>query len=726
MVIRPHIFPFAMSLALAATPCSLLAQVAHDRAADQHKMPDCDKLSPQNPDAAEPQGLVTAQALVGLRDIGSIYSDPRAESSLSVSPDGKQAAFVMRQADATADSYCIGLFVFSIGGREKPVQLDAGGDLITAELHGLRGLVFPSGIPETVPPRWSPDGQWIAYLKRIDGRTRPVLVRTDGSSARSVDMLKDDVEDVSWSADGMAIIVAVRPAVRTKRESIEAAGRNGHLYDTGVWPIAGGKPWPEGDTPLTYVRVDLATIEIRDANPAEGPALLNKNDKRFPGDVDAVSKSGANIAWLAALDPKVYPSPERLWMARGDTKPVMCDSPSCSDHLVGLWWPEGSPDLYFLNKEGPANSRFGLYRWRAGRKPVRTFSTEDVLVGCTLAGTKLLCGLESSTQPRRIALVDPATGTIHIRFDPNPEFARLRVGRVERLHWQNPNGSLSFGDLVYPVNYEPGKRYPLIVVQYRTQGFLRGGIGDEYPIQLFAAHGYAVLSFDRPPFYYFSTGKTWPDWHGSEAENIHGWADRHMVQASLEAGVRSLVARGIADPQRLGITGLSDGAATAWFSLINSDLFSAAAISSCCQDPRTYTELAGPAWLKDLRSYGFPDFNEDNPDFWRPMSVSMNAQKIDVPILMQLAEDSYMLGLEAYNSLRSFKKPTEMYVFPDDHHIKWQPSHRLAIYERSLDWFNFWLMGKEDNVPTKTDQFTRWRQLKSEALIKFPSAQTPK
>ena len=114
-------------------------------------------------------------------------------------------------------------------------------------------------------------------------------------------------------------------------------------------------------------------------------------------------------------------------------------------------------------------------------------------------------------------------------------------------------------------------------------------------------------------------------------------------------------------------------------------------------------------------SYGFPDFNEDKPDFWRPMSVAMNASHITAPILMQLADDSYMLGLEAYNSLRSFKKPTEMYVFPDDHHIKWQPSHRLAIYERTLDWFDFWLMGKEDPDPSKQAQFVRWRQLKSEA-----------
>src|SRR3546814_16462984 len=59
-------------------------------------------------------------------------------------------------------------------------------------------------------------------------------------------------------------------------------------------------------------------------------------------------------------------------------------------------------------------------------------------------------------------------------------------------------GTETFGDLVYPVNYDRRKKYPLIVVQYISRGFLRGGVGDEFPIQVFANRGYAVLSIQRP------------------------------------------------------------------------------------------------------------------------------------------------------------------------------------------------------------------------------------
>src|SRR3546814_9514621 len=54
-----------------------------------------------------------------------------------------------------------------------------------------------------------------------------------------------------------------------------------------------------------------------------------------------------------------------------------------------------------------------------------------------------------------------------------------------------------YGDLIYPVGYQRGTRYPMVVVQYRTRGFLRGGTGDEVPIQTLADQGFLVLSVDN-------------------------------------------------------------------------------------------------------------------------------------------------------------------------------------------------------------------------------------
>src|SRR3546814_2436539 len=74
------------------------------------------------------------------------------------------------------------------------------------------------------------------------------------------------------------------------------------------------------------------------------------------------------------------------------------------------------------------------------------------------------------------------------------------------------------------------------------------------------------------------------------------WADRRSLLSSILTGVGQVVARGIADPSRIGITGLSDGASSARFALINSRVFSAAAISQSSLEPKTAMTYGGIAW----------------------------------------------------------------------------------------------------------------------------------
>jgi hypothetical protein len=53
-----------------------------------------------------------------------------------------------------------------------------------------------------------------------------------------------------------------------------------------------------------------------------------------------------------------------------------------------------------------------------------------------------------------------------------------------------------------------------------------------------------------------------------------------------------------------------------------------------------------------------------------------------------------------------------MYVYPGEFHTKDQPIHRLAVYERNLDWFDFWLRGVEDPDASKAAQYARWRRMR--------------
>ena len=189
------------------------------------------------------------------------------------------------------------------------------------------------------------------------------------------------------------------------------------------------------------------------------------------------------------------------------------------------------------------------------------------------------------------------------------------------------------------------------------------------------------------------------------------WSWRRRAQSSLEHGLQAAIATGAIDPQRIGVTGLSDGATSAIWALIHSPMFAAASLSSCCIDNGSL-EVAGPALVKAFEKDGYPSPIDAATGFWHESSLAANADRISVPILLQLSDDEYLNGLKSWYQYRARGRPIEMYVFPGERHIKWQPAHRLAIYERNVDWFDFWLNGRENPEPIDPSQYERWRNMK--------------
>ena len=93
------------------------------------------------------------------------------------------------------------------------------------------------------------------------------------------------------------------------------------------------------------------------------------------------------------------------------------------------------------------------------------------------------------------------------------------------------------------------------------------------------------------------------------------------------------------------------------------------------------------------------------------MSLVLNADRIEVPILIQTGDSEYEGGLDVVETLSHRGKAIELYVFPDESHVKWQPAHRRAMYERVTQWFEFWLMNRMDCDPSRKAQYERWRAM---------------
>jgi dipeptidyl aminopeptidase/acylaminoacyl peptidase len=685
----------------------MLAASSAAAAAEPGTGDSCTTILPSQEQVAVARAL-RPDDLVRLRDIGPADAESSDAPLVALSPDGSRAAFQLRRADPDRNVICLAMVVMDLAPGTTPRIVDEGGELLLVAIDNAGTADFPTGVPMVVTPRWSPDGRWIAFLKRVGGTTQVWRAQTFGSGSAQLTHSPTDVVDFRIARSGASIVYSTRPGLDEARRRIAREGLSGFHYDDRWAPVDGNHPFPAPPIQRAVQTLDISSGEVRAASAIE--AALIQEDGHDSASRDAKALPGAARAWISATALTGGAEPNSLH-AQAATGPIAtCDQMAC-EGAITPWVMPDERRVRFFRREGWARSSTAIYEWTPETGSVRRlYATEGVLASCIPSGETLVCLRDGSLAPRRLERLDPATGVRQLLFDPNPEFRHLTLGQVQRLRWRNAFGLQAIGDLVLPVGYRPGRRYPLVVVQYRTRGFLRGGTGDEYPIQAFANRGYAVLSVERPlPIAILRGARSF---HAGDRLNLKGFADHRSAFSSVETGVRMTIARGIADPRRIGITGLSNGATTVVWSLLHSSLFAAAAMSSCCFDT-TLAMRVGPVSAREYREDGYPGMLGRNAPFWRDLSLSVNARRVRTPILLQLADYEYLNALESYTSLREVGAPIDMFVFPGENHNKSQPAHRLAVYRRALDWFDYWLSGIRSRAPERQTELDHWDALRA-------------
>jgi len=695
-----------MVMGVASLVAALLASTSPSVPVQQ---PNCSTLLPAAADLERSpvQRPIATIDLARLRDVGRSEDGLWDDSPFGVSPDGTHVVFQIRQADPVANSYCLGMVVMDVRARGEPVVIDRGGQFLKGTMS-IRGLAaFPLGTAKVIVPRWSPDGSAIAYLRSDDGPARLWLARADGAGARPLSSATTEIVDFRWSTNGSDLLIATRHSLAAAEAGIALEGRSGFHFDNRFSPAVRARPFVREPIPTQWSAIDPVSGAQRPATPGENLTISGGPiDPRLPAGPKLVSHGSA--AWSAASTER-YGSPRVLKVMHQGGEVKICDDPSCIGLLTFGWMPDGK-SLWYVRRAGWSAEDMSLHIWVPGEKPRLRYKTVGILSGCTRADVDIICTQDSSNQPMQIVRISTVDGHRTVLFDLNPEFRAITLGPVQRLQAKNRYGIESFADLVLPPGHRPGQRHPLVVVQYQSRGFLRGGTGDEAPIFALAAQGLAVLSFNRPKDYFEGPAGNWEAYLRAI---LHDRIDRRSILSSLDALLDDAIATGTVDPARLGIWGLSDGASTAQYALLNSrHAFQAVSLATCCEDPNTYELLGGPVLQDWLSSFGYPSWGGAQ-DAWADYSIARNAARIKVPFLLQLSDSEYMKSLEMASALRALGRPVDMFVFPDERHIKWQPAHRLAIYNRNVDWFRFWLLDANDAVSAKPDEMARWIALKA-------------
>lgn len=690
--------------------------------------------------ALRPSRALEYSDLIEIADLETGSADEGDFEGVAVSPDGKWVAVEIRRASISHGKIESRWKVISLHDSTV-IDVGEGGEPIP--YFSAAGMMNGNALSQL--PRWSRDSRWIYYRATKDGNTQLWRSRRDGQRQEQVTSHASDVLALVWNHDRSKLIYSLGLNHDDVEAKLDDEGNRGFLYDQRFYPAQALTPIfdvsssgliPETSNVWIY---DVERAISRPANEQEIAIYKEELDRSlmYPTihDVDPVIqiKGRPYARWARRASNSnltVWLDDVRRHPGRGIMPPlsvvasrtgsgedaVTCLAAECTGYFKGLWPIDDGRTVLFLRWADVRDyGSLALFRWTVGSNEVReVMKTDDLIETCTPVSRQLVCSHETATRPKELVVLDTDTGTMSTLYDPNPNFAAINLGEVKAVRWTDRDGVPGFGHLVLPTGYAPGRRYPLIVVQYRSRGFLRGGTGDEYPIHMFATKGFAVLSFHRPD-----------DWNllqNAESydevvqEEWAGMRDRKRVLSVLLAGLDMLEKQGIVDPGRIGITGLSDGANTVAFALVHAPTrFKAAVASNIAFEPIFY-HVGGPMVQPELRKYGLP--YPESPQgvmAWKSISVALNAESVRTPLLLQVADTELMPTTQAFTALREFGRPVEMYVFPNEHHIKASPLHRLNAYRRGVQWLGFWLCGSEDEDPVDLAQYQRWRALRDQA-----------
>ena len=263
------------------------------------------------------------------------------------------------------------------------------------------------------------------------------------------------------------------------------------------------------------------------------------------------------------------------------------------------------------------------------------------------------------------------------------------LGTPEVVSWKSKDGAEIEGVLHKPADYDPSKKYPLLVMIHGgptgvSQPTLFAS-GYAYPVPIFLAKGALVLE----PNYRGSAG------YGAafRALNVRNLGVGDMWD--VMSGVDSLIAKGIADPNRLASMGWSEGGYISAFLTTHTDRFKAISVGAGISDWMTYyvnTDIT-PFTRQYLHATPW-----DDPEVYAKTSPITTIKQAKTPTLIQQGSndkrvpvpDSYAL----YRGLQDEGVASRLIFYTGFGHGVNKPKSRRALLQSNLDWFNHYIWGE--------------------------------
>ena len=537
--------------------------------------------------------------------------------------------------------------------------------------------------------RWSKDGKQLAFVA-AEPETKRAKDRKEKYSDFDV-IERDFSQNQIWTVDVAAVAVNCRPAKAKQITHNLALHVNSFAWSPDGSRIA----FSATPNPLLSFRgdADIYLADLAHDNAVHKIVALDGPDTNpvFSPDGKQIAFSTALAqqhfyyanSHLASVDidrvlahPATQPSDVSDLTASFDENPQMID-----------WAPDG---LYF---EALHKTNAHLFHLDPKTHAIsRITSPDNFLLGDVSFTTDFKTFALTSQDAQNsseIFITSTANFAPRKLTDMNALIKDWTLGSPEVVSWKSQDGATIEGILYKPADFNPSKKYPLLVV-------IHGGptgislptlsVADTYyPIQIFLSKGALVLE----PNYRGSAGYGGA-FRALNARNL-GVGDMWDVMA----GVDSLIARGIVDPSRLGSMGWSQGGYISAFLTTHTDRFKAISVGAGISDWMTYyvnTDIT-PFTRQYLDATPW-----DDPEIYAKTSPISTIKQAKTPTLIQQGSNDKRVpvpdSFELYRGLLDQNVPARLILYNNFGHGITRPKSNHAVLQANLDWFSHYIWGE--------------------------------
>lgn len=613
-----------------------------------------------------------------------------------VSPDGKRVVYTVNDAVMTPD-------------RSEFVT-----QIWLAGTDGKENAQITFGEKSSSNPKWSPDGNWIAFMSnRKDNKNNLYVLRLNGGEAEPLTDVKSAVTDFEWSPDGRWIaFMSADPKTEDEEKNDKAKNdfrwvdENLKMVRLNLIPVqkdANGKrevrkltnenynvtgfDWAPDGSRIAFSHTktpganDWTTSDISIVQVASGKATIFTNTPA--AEFSALySPDGKSIAILSSDNPPRWAQSGliQIYSASGGQPKSLAASYDGQPNVAG--WSADGKRIYFSEGKGTGTN---IYVIDVAANKIDEIKTTPALysaISLNRSGTMFSFVRQASDTPPEV-FVAPVSNLAPIQISKaNSDLKMPALGRTEVISWKSADGKDIEGLLTYPVGYRKGQKVPLILnVHGGPAGVFQtnfiGGRG-VYPLATFAAHGFAILR----PNPRGSSG------YGTDFRrgNLKDWGGADYQD--LMTGVDKVIAMGVADPERLGVMGWSYGGfMTSWI-VTQTHRFKAASAGAPVTNLMSFNGTADiPAFVPDYFGGQF----WDAMDLYQKHSAMFNVKGVKTPTMIQHGEADIRVpisqGYEFYNALKAQGVPTRMLVLPRQPHGPNEPKMQLSAMQANLEWF---------------------------------------